>query len=157
MAKFPMTAEGYNKLQSELKQLIHNDRPDIIKAIAEARSHGDISENAEYHSAKEKQSFIEGKIAELESMIAQADIIDVSSLSGKEIKFGAIVSIMDEDTNVKYLYQIVGEYESDITKNKLSISSPLARALIGKEKGSIVEFNSPKGVKTYSIKSVKFK
>ena len=157
MAKFPMTVEGYNKLQLELKQLINDDRPNIIKAIAEARSHGDLSENAEYHSAKEKQSFIEGKIAELESIIAQADIIDVSKLSGKEIKFGATVTVTDEDTGQKSIYQIVGENESDIKNNKLSISSPLARALIGKEKGSIVEFDSPKGIKTYSIKSVKYK
>ncbi len=157
MAKFPMTVEGYNKLQLELKQLINDDRPNIIKAIAEARTHGDLSENAEYHSAKEKQSFIEGKIAELESIIAQADIIDVSKLSGKEIKFGATVTVTDEDTGQKSIYQIVGESESDIKNNKLSISSPLARALIGKEKGSIVEFDSPKGIKTYSIKSVKYK
>ena len=157
MAKFPVTVEGYNKLQVELKQLINDDRPSIIKAIAEARTHGDLSENAEYHSAKEKQSFIEGKIAELESIIAQADIIDVSKLSGKIIKFGATVSVTDEDTDQKSSYQIVGESESDIKNNKLSISSPLARALIGKEKGSIVEFDSPKGTKTYSIKSVKYK
>ena len=157
MAKFPVTVEGYNKLQVELKQLINDDRPSIIKAIAEARTHGDLSENAEYHSAKEKQSFIEGKIAELESIIAQADIIDVSKLSGKEIKFGATVTVTDEDTDQKSIYQIVGESESDIKNNKLSISSPLARALIGKEKGSIVEFDSPKGTKTYSIKSVKYK
>ena len=157
MAKFPMTVEGYNKLQLELKQLINDDRPNIIKAIAEARAHGDLSENAEYHSAKEKQSFIEGKIAELESIIAQADIIDVSKLSGKEVKFGATVTVTDEDTGQKSIYQIVGENESDIKNNKLSISSPLARALIGKEKGSIVEFDSPKGIKTYSIKSVKYK
>tara|TARA_Y100000590_G_scaffold469377_1_gene656637 strand:- start:1730 stop:2203 length:474 start_codon:yes stop_codon:yes gene_type:complete len=156
MAKFPMTIDGYNKLQSELKQLIHEDRPNIIKAIAEARAHGDLSENAEYHSAKEKQSFIEGKIAEIESTIAQADIIDVSALSGKEVKFGATVSVIDEDTNQQFTYQIVGEHEADINNKKLSISSPLARALIGKEKGSIVEFSSPKGIKTYSIKSVKF-
>ena len=157
MAKFPVTVEGYNKLQLELKQLINDDRPSIIKAIAEARTHGDLSENAEYHSAKEKQSFIEGKIAELESIIAQADIIDVSKLSGKEIKFGATVTVKDEDTGQKSNYKIVGESESDIKDNKLSISSPLARALIGKEKGSIVEFDSPKGIKTYSIKSVKYK
>ena len=156
MTKFPMTIHGYNKIHAELKQLIQKDRPNIIKAIAEARTHGDLSENAEYHSAKEKQSFIEGKIIELESLIAQADIIDISSLSGKEIKFGATVSVIDEDANQQFTYQIVGENEADIKNKKLSISSPLARALIGKEKGNIVEFNSPKGVKTYSIKSVKF-
>ena len=156
MARFPMTTEGHNSLQNELKKLINKDRPEIIKAIAEARSHGDLSENAEYHSAKEKQSFIEGKIAELESVIAQADIIDVSKLSGKQIKFGATVTIIDENTSQKSTYQIVGEKESDIKNNKLSISSPLGRALIGKEKDNIIEFNSPKGSKTYSIISVKY-
>ena len=156
MAKFPMTTEGHNSLQNELKKLINEDRPEIIKAIAEARSHDDLSENAEYHSAKEKQSFIEGKIAELESVIAQADIIDISKLSGKTIKFGATVTIVDKDTSQKSVYQIVGEKESDIKNNKLSISSPLGKALIGKEKNDIIEFNSPKGSKTYSIKSVKY-
>ncbi|MBI29300.1 MAG: transcription elongation factor GreA [Pelagibacteraceae bacterium] len=157
MTKFPLTSEGFEMLQSELKQLIHEERPNIIKAIAEARSHGDLSENAEYHSAKEKQSFIEGKIAELESIIAQAEVIDVSKLSGKEIKFGATVSVIEEESGQKSTYQIVGESESDIQNNKLSISSPLARALIGREKGSMVEFKSPKGIKTYSIKSVQYK
>ena len=156
MVKFPMTTEGHNSLQNELKKLINEDRPEIIKAIAEARSHGDLSENAEYHSAKEKQSFIEGKIAELESIIAQADIIDISKLSGKTIKFGATVTIVDKDTLQKSIYQIVGEKESDIKNNKLSISSPLGKSLIGKEKNDIIEFNSPKGSKTYSIKSVKY-
>ena len=151
-----MTSQGYDSLQVELKKLINEDRPNIISAIAEARSHGDLSENAEYHSAKEKQSFIEGKIAELESVIAQADIIDISKLSGKTIKFGATVTIVDKDTSQKSVYQIVGEKESDIKNNKLSISSPLGKALIGKEKNDIIEFNSPKGSKTYSIKSVKY-
>ena len=157
MAKIPLTTNGYSKLQSELKQLINVERPNIIKAISEARTHGDLSENAEYHSAKERQSFIEGKIAELESIIAQAEVIDVSLLSGKEVKFGATVSVIDEDNNQESTYQIVGNSESDIENNKLSISSPLARALIGKEKGSVVEFNSPKGIKTYKIKFVKYK
>ena len=156
MTKIPLTSEGYDKLQSELKQLIHEDRPNIIKAISEARSHGDLSENAEYHSAKEKQSFIEGKIAEIESTIAQAEVINVSSLVGKEIKFGATVGVIDEDSKQESTYQIVGESESDIENNKLSITSPLARALIGKEKENVVEFNSPKGIKTYKIKSVKY-
>ena len=157
MEKEPITVNGLNKLKEELIYLKEKKRPEIIAAIAEARSHGDLSENAEYHSAKEKQSFIEGKIAELESIIAQADVIDVSVLTGKEIKFGATVSVVDEDSEIESTYQIVGEYESDINNNKLSISSPLARALIGKEKGSVVEFSSPKGIKTYSIKSVKYK
>ena len=157
MEKEPVTVNGINKLKEELVFLKEKKRPEIVAAIAEARSHGDLSENAEYHSAKEKQSFIEGKIAELESIIAQADVIDVSVLTGKEIKFGATVSVVDEDSEIESTYQIVGENESDINNNKLSISSPLARALIGKEKGSVVEFSSPKGIKTYSIKSVKYK
>ena len=157
MERVIMTKKGNDALREELKLLKSEERGKIIKAIAAAREFGDLKENAEYHSAKEKQSFIEGKIAELESIIAQADIIDVSKLSGKEIKFGATVTVTDEDTGQKSNYKIVGESESDIKDNKLSISSPLARALIGKEKGSIVEFDSPKGTKTYSIKSVKYK
>ena len=157
MNKVPMTQEGYQKLQDELKKLIKKDRPEIIAAISEARSHGDLSENAEYQYAKEQQSLIEGKIAELESTIAQAEIIDVSNLSGKEIKFGAKIKIKDEETEEEYDYQIVGEYESDIKNKKLSINSPLARGLIGKNKNDIVEINSPKGMKTYNILSVKYK
>lgn len=156
MNKIPMTAQGYNKLQKELKKLVNEDRPNIIAAIAEARSHGDLSENAEYQYAKEQQSLIEGKIIELESTTALAEIIDVSELSGKEIKFGATVVINDEDKNKKFTYQIVGEYESDIENKKLSISSPLARGLIGKTKDDVVEINSPKGAKTYTILSVKY-
>lgn len=151
-----MTALGYNELQDELKKLVNESRPNIIEAIAEARSHGDLSENAEYHSAKESQSFIEGKITEIESSIALAEIIDVSSLSGNEIKFGATIDIIDEKTKIKSVYQIVGEYESDIEKKKLSINSPLARGLIGKSKEDVVEINSPKGIKTYTILAVKF-
>ena len=157
MNKIPMTSSGYNQLQNELKKLINVERPNIIAAIAEARSHGDLSENAEYQYAKEQQSLIEGKIQDLESASALAEIIDVSKLSGNEIKFGATVEINDEDSNSISTYQIVGEYESDIEKNKLSINSPLARGLIGKGKSDIVEINSPKGLKSYSILSVKFK
>jgi transcription elongation factor GreA len=156
MNKIPMTALGYHELQDELKKLVNESRPNIIEAIAEARSHGDLSENAEYHSAKESQSFIEGKITEIESSIALAEIIDVSSLSGNEIKFGATIDIIDEKTKIKSVYQIVGEYESDIEKKKLSINSPLARGLIGKSKEDVVEINSPKGIKTYTILAVKF-
>ena len=156
MNKIPMTASGYNDLQEELKKLINEDRPNIIEAIAEARSHGDLSENAEYQYAKESQSLIEGKITEIESSIALAEIIDVKTLSGNEIKFGATIEILDEETKIKSTYQIVGEYESDIEKKKLSINSPLARGLIGKSKTDIVEINSPKGIKTYTILSVKF-
>ncbi len=156
MNKIPMTSSGYEKLQEELKKLINEDRPNIIAAIAEARSHGDLSENAEYQYAKEQQSLIEGKIQELESTSGLAEIIDVSQLSGNEIKFGATIEIEDNDTGNKSKYQIVGEYESDINNKKLSIKSPLARGLIGKTKDDIVEVNSPKGIKSYTVLSVKF-
>ena len=157
MNKIPMTSSGFVKIQEELKKLINEDRPNIIAAIAEARSHGDLSENAEYQYAKEQQSLIEGKILDLESVTSLAEIINVSKLSGKEIKFGATIEIRDDDTNDKSIYQIVGEYESDIENKKLSINSPLARGLIGKTKDDIVEINSPKGIKSYSVLSVKFK
>ena len=156
MNKIPMTSSGFEKIQAELKKLINEDRPNIIAAIAEARSHGDLSENAEYQYAKEQQSLIEGKIQELESATALAEIIDVSQLSGSEIKFGATIEIEEDDTNIKSKYQIVGEYESDIKNKKLSINSPLARGLIGKTKDDVVEINSPKGIKSYTILSVKF-
>ena len=156
MNKIPMTASGYKKLQEELKKLINEDRPNIIAAIAEARSHGDLSENAEYQYAKEQQSLIEGKIQELESTSGLAEIIEVSQLSGKAIKFGATIEIEDNDSGIKSKYQIVGEYESDINNKKLSINSPLARGLIGKTKEDIVEVVSPKGTKSYTVLSVKF-
>ena len=156
MNKVPMTALGYDNLQKELKKLVNKDRPEIISAITEARSHGDLSENAEYQYAKEQQSLIEGKISELESTLAQAEIIDVSKLTGDEIKFGATVTIKDDETGEKSTYQIVGEYESDIKNKKLSINSPLARGLIGKLVKDVVEINSPKGTKIYNILSVKF-
>ena len=156
MNKIPMTSSGYEKLQEELKKLINEDRPNIIAAIAEARSHGDLSENAEYQYAKEQQSLIEGKIQELESTSGLAEIIDVSQLSGNAIKFGATIEIEDNDSGIKSKYQIVGEYESDINNKKLSINSPLARGLIGKTKDDIVEVVSPKGTKSYSVLSVKF-
>ena len=157
MNKVPMTSLGYQELQNELKKLINKDRPEIIAAISEARSHGDLSENAEYQYAKEQQSLIEGKIAELESTIAQAEIIDVTKLSGNEIKFGATVKISDDETGEESTYQIVGEKESDIKNKKLSINSPLARGLIGKTKNDVVEINSPKGMKLYTILSIRFK
>ena len=156
MNKVPMTALGYKKLNEELKKLINKDRPEIISAISEARSHGDLSENAEYQYAKEQQSLIEGKIIDLESLIAQADVIEIKKLSGNEIKFGATVKILDDETNEELKYQIVGEYESDIENKKLSIISPLARGLIGKSKDDNVEINSPKGMKSYTIISVKY-
>ena len=151
-----MTSSGYDKLQEELKKLVNTDRPNIIAAIAEARSHGDLSENAEYQYAKEQQSLIEGKIQELEATTGLAEIIDVSQLSGNEIKFGATVEIEDDDSGNLSSYQIVGEYESDIENKKLSINSPLARGLIGKTKDDSVEINSPKGLKSYTVLSVKF-
>ena len=156
MNKLPMTANGYENLQSELKKLLNEDRPNIIEAIAEARSHGDLSENAEYQYAKEQQSLIEGKILDLESAISRAEIIDVKSLEGDDIKFGATVQIEDDDSGEIVTYQIVGEYESDIKNNKLSVSSPLARGLINKSVEDVVEINSPKGQKSYTIKSVKY-
>jgi transcription elongation factor GreA len=156
MNKIPMTANGYENLQIELKKLLNEDRPNIIEAIAEARSHGDLSENAEYQYAKEQQSLIEGKIADLESAISRAEVIDVKSLEGYDIKFGATVKIEDDDSGEIVTYQIVGEYESDIKNNKLSVSSPLARGLINKLVDDVVEINSPKGQKSYTIKSVKY-
>ena len=156
MNKIPMTAEGYTKLQDELKKLTSEDRPKIIEAIAEARSHGDLSENAEYQYAKEQQSLIEGRIIDLEGAISKAEVIDVKSIAGDDIKFGATVEIEDDESGEKQEYQIVGEYESDIENKKLSITSPLARGLIGKTEEDNVEINSPKGLKSYTILSVKY-
>ena len=156
MIKIPMTANGYDNLQRELKKLLNEDRPNIIEAIAEARSHGDLSENAEYQYAKEQQSLIEGKISDLENAISRAEVIDVKSLEGDDIKFGSTVEIEDDDTGETATYQIVGEYESDIKNNKLSVNSPLARGLINKSIGDVVEINSPKGQKSFTINSVKY-
>ena len=156
MNKIPMTANGYDNLQTELKKLLNEDRPNIIAAIAEARGHGDLSENAEYQYAKEQQSLIEGKISDLESAISRAEVIDVKSLDSDEIKFGATVEIQDEATEETVKYQIVGDYESNIENNKLSVSSPLARGLINKTVDEVVEISSPKGQKTYTIKSIKY-
>ena len=156
MNKIPMTQEGYEKLQDELKKLTSKDRPNIIAAIAEARGHGDLSENAEYQYAKEQQSLIEGRISDLESTISRAEIIDIKNMTGNDIKFGATVEIEDDESSKKYTYQIVGEYESDIENKKISITSPLARGLIGKSKDDNVEVNSPKGIKSYTIISVKY-
>ncbi len=156
MNKIPMTKEGYFKLQEELKKLTSEDRPNIIAAIAEARGHGDLSENAEYQYAKEQQSLIEGRISDLESAISRAEVIDIKSISGNDVKFGATIEIEDDESGKKLRYQIVGEYESDIENKKLSINSPLARGLIGKSKDDNVEINSPKGIKSYTIISVKY-
>jgi transcription elongation factor GreA len=157
MEKVPMTLAGFTALGEELKQRQSVDRPRIIEHIAEARSHGDLSENAEYHAAKEEQSHNEGRIAELEDKLARADIIDISKLSGDTIKFGATVTLVDEDTEKKAVYQLVGEVEADIKKGKISITSPLARALIGKKKGASVEVNTPGGGKAYEITKVEWR
>jgi transcription elongation factor GreA len=156
MEKIPMTAEGYQALDAELKRLKTSERPTVIQAIAEARAHGDLSENAEYHAAKDRQSFIEGRLAELEDKIARAQVIDVSKLSGKQIKFGATVNLLEEDSGEKSKYKIVGEDESDVKAGKISISSPIARALIGKEEGDVVEVMAPGGAKSYEIVKVKY-
>lgn len=157
MEKVPMTAGGYNRLQEELKHLKAVERPAVIKAIAEAREHGDLSENAEYHAARERQSFIEGRVMELEDKISRAEVIDVSRLSGEVIKFGATVTLADEDTDEEITYQIVGQDESDIKQGLLSIGSPLARALIGKHVGDSVEVSTPGGSKSYEIVTVAFR
>ncbi len=151
-----MTAEGYAALDAELKRLKTQERPSVIQAISEARAHGDLSENAEYHAAKERQAFIETRVAEIEDKIARAQIIDVSKLSGKQVKFGATVNLIDEDTGAKSKYKIVGEDESDVKDGKISITSPIARALIGKEEGDVVEVMAPGGAKSYEIVKVKF-
>ena len=157
MEKVPMTAEGYRVLDEELKRLKSQERPNVIAAISEARSHGDLSENAEYHAAKERQGFIEGRIAELEDKISRAQVIDVSKLSGGQVKFGATVTVVDEDTDEKARYQIVGEHEADVKQGRISVTSPIARSLIGKEKGDVVEVNTPGGVKAYEITKVEWR
>ncbi|MFL4470276.1 transcription elongation factor GreA [Tateyamaria armeniaca] len=155
MEKIPMTRAGALALETELKQLKTVERPAIIKAIAEAREHGDLSENAEYHSAKEKQSFIEGRVKELEGVISLADVIDPTKMSGA-IKFGATVTLADEDTDEEKTYQIVGEYEANIEKGLLNIKSPIARALIGKEEGDSVEVRTPGGEKSYEVLKISY-
>lgn len=155
MEKVPLTQRGFTKLDAELKRLKTVDRPEIIRAIAEAREHGDLSENAEYHAARERQSFVEGRIKELESMIGRSEIIDVARLSGP-IKFGATVTLLDEDTEEEKTYQIVGEPEASIEQGLLNMMSPLARALIGKEEGDSVEVRTPGGVRSYEIRTIAF-
>ena len=157
MEKVPMTAVGYAALEGELKQRQSVDRPRIIHQIAEARSHGDLSENAEYHAAKEEQSHNEGRIAEIEDKLARADVIDISKLSGDTIKFGATVTLVDEDTEKKSVWQIVGEPEADAKKGRISITSPLARALVGKKKGAQVEVVTPGGAKAYEVMKVEWR
>jgi transcription elongation factor GreA len=157
MEKIPMTAAGYSVLENELKHRQQVERPRIIQQITEARSHGDLSENAEYHAAKETQSLNEGAIAELEDKLARAEVIDVSKLSGDTIKFGATVTLVDEDTEKKHVWQIVGEPEADAKAGRISIASPLARALIGKAKGASVEVVTPSGAKGYEVKKVEWR
>ena len=152
-----MTTGGYDGLKSELQTLKTNDRPAVIKAIAEAREHGDLSENAEYHAARDRQSFIEGRIAASEAKLSRADVIDVSKLSGKTVRFGATVTIADEETDEETTYQIVGEHEADIADGRLSVAAPIARALIGKSVGDSVEVVTPRGQKDYEIIKVRFK
>jgi transcription elongation factor GreA len=156
MNRIPMTEGGYNRLQDELKRLKSVDRPAIIRAIAEARTHGDLSENAEYHAARERQSFIEGRVMEIEDKIARAEVIDTSKLSGSLIKFGATVTLADEESDEEQTFQIVGEDEADIKNGRLSVTSPLARALIGKSKGDSVEVSTPRGAKSYEVVTVAF-
>ncbi len=157
MQKFPTTAEGLAKLEDELKILRSQERPSVIRAIAEARAHGDLSENAEYHAAREKQSFIEGRIAELETIIPSSEVIDISKLSGDQVRFGAKVTVIDEETELAKTYRIVGQYEADMKDGSISISSPLAKALIGKKVGDSVEVPAPGGARVYEITAVAFR
>ena len=156
MQKVPMTVGGHAALEAELKHLKSVERPEIINAIAVAREHGDLSENAEYHAAKEKQGFIEGRIQELESKLSRAQVIDVTTMSGDTVKFGATVKVVNEDTDEESTYQIVGEDEASVKEGKISITSPLARAMISKEIGDVVEVIAPGGTKAYEILDVKF-
>lgn len=157
MERVPMTVEGYKKLEEELHRLKAEERPRIIQAISEARAHGDLSENAEYHAAKEAQGLNEAKVAELEDKISRAEIVDPSKLSGATVKFGATVTLTDEDTDEKVKYKIVGDHEASVKDGKISISSPIARALIGKSKGDTAEVTTPKGTKSYEILKVEWK
>ena len=156
MEKVPMTAGGYDRLQEELKHLKSVDRPAVIRAIAEAREHGDLSENAEYQAARERQSFIEGRVLEIEDRISRAEVIDVTALTGDSVKFGATVKLADEDTDEETTYQIVGQDESDIKAGRLSITAPLARGLIGKSVGDVVEVTTPNGSKSYEVMDIQF-
>jgi transcription elongation factor GreA len=156
MDKFPMTANGFKQLEVELQRRQSENRPTIVQAIAEARAHGDLSENAEYHAAKEAQSLNEGRISELEALVTLAEIIDISSLSGDTVKFGATIGLVDEETDEEKTYQIVGDQEADVKEGRISISSPIARALIGKSEGDSIEVAAPGGARGYEILSVKF-
>jgi transcription elongation factor GreA len=157
MERVPMTIEGFRTLEAELQRLKSEERPRIIQAISEARSHGDLSENAEYHAAKEQQGFNEARVADIEDRISRADVIDTSKLSGNTVKFGATVTLVDEDTDEKVKYKIVGDYEASVKDGKISISSPIARALIGKSKNDTAEVTTPKGARSYQILKIEWK
>lgn len=157
MDKIPMTPEGFAQLEDELKRLKFTERPAVIRAIAEAREHGDLSENAEYHAARERQSFIEGRVIELEGIISHAEVIDPTKFSGDTVRFGATVKLADEDTDEETDYKIVGSHEADIAKGRLSVTSPLGKALIGKTIGDAVEVTTPRGSKSYEIVAVSYK
>lgn len=157
MERVPVTIEGYKKLEEELHRLKAEERPRIIQAISEARAHGDLSENAEYHAAKEAQGMNEARVADLEDKLSRADVIDIAKLSGDTVKFGATVKIVDEDTEEELKYQIVGDFEADVKSGKIAINSPIARALIGKRAGDTVEVATPRGHKAYEILDIKFR
>ena len=156
-SKIPITLTGFNQLQKEIKVLKSVDRPAIIQAISEAREHGDLSENAEYHAARERQSFIEGRLSDLEGKLSRIDVIDPSKMSGNIVRFGSTVKIVDEDSEDEHTYQIVGEYEANFENNKLAFTAPLSRALIGKTIGDTAEVKTPKGIKTYEVLNVSYK
>ena len=156
MERIPMTRAGFAQLEDELRQLKSVERPAIIKAIAEAREHGDLSENAEYHAARERQSFIEGRVLELEEIVSTAEVIDLKTLSGDSVKFGAFVTLVDEETDKEATYQVVGQHEADIKEKRLSITAPLAKAMIGKKVGDTVSVPAPGGDRTYEILKVSF-
>ncbi|GJL97887.1 MAG: transcription elongation factor GreA [Hyphobacterium sp.] len=151
MTKIPMTVDGFKALDEEMKHLKTVERPAVIQAIAEAREHGDLSENAEYHAAKDRQGWIEGRLAEIEDKLARSQVIDVAKLDGDTVKFGATVTVVDEDTDAEAAYQLVGEDEADVKSGKISITSPIARAMINKEVGDVIEVNAPGGLKSYEI------
>ena len=156
MDKVPMTSDGYTNLDTELRRLKTIERPEIIRAIAAAREHGDLSENAEYHAARERQAFVEGRVADLEDIIRRAEVIDLTKLSGKNVKFGATVTLADEETDERRTFQIVGEHESDVDAGRLSVTSPLARAVIGRTIGDSVEVTTPKGTRSFEVTGVKY-
>ena len=157
MERIPMTAEGHARLETELKRLKTVERPDVIKSLSAAREHGDLAENAEYHAARERQSFIEGRVRELEDKLSRAEVIDVSKLSGKDVKFGATVTVADEETDEKKTYQLVGADEADVNNGRLSITSPVARALIGRGIGDSVHVNTPNGDRSYEVIKINYR